>query len=64
MENQERLDSDEPGAPPGFLIDPEDARTHAEVTAVHVEVDRDATSLAEGAGEVEDDEFEEEDDGA
>jgi hypothetical protein len=64
MENQEQLERDEPGAPPGFLIDPEDARTHAEVTAVHVEVDQEATSLAEGAGEVGDDEFEEEDDGA
>jgi hypothetical protein len=63
MDLRDRLDRDEPGAPPGFLLDPEDQRTH-DITVVNVEADVTINNdLATGAGEVEDDELEEQEEG-
>lgn len=52
--DKELLDRDEPGAPPGFLLDRDDKRTH-EAVEITVEVDIEATVLAKGGGEEDDD---------
>ena len=55
MTDEEALSRDDPGAPPGFLLDEDDDKvfTHDHIE-VNVEPDSDADPLAQGAGEVED----------
>jgi hypothetical protein len=51
------LDNDQPGAPPGFLLDPDDTRAHDRIpplTADEIPPFED-NPLAQGAGEEEDD---------
>jgi hypothetical protein len=55
MSIDNELERDEPGAPPGFLLDRADKRTHIKIE-VDVEIDRvPGGDLAQGAGETEDD---------
>jgi hypothetical protein len=54
MNDDDELDRDEPGAPPGFLLDRADKRTHIKID-VDVDIDVDSTGLAVGGGETEDD---------
>jgi hypothetical protein len=56
MADEDALRRDEPGAPPGFLLDPDDNRIgHVDVNITTIVIDADADPLAQGAGEVEDD---------
>jgi len=56
--DEQEIDRDEPGAPPGFLLDKladgDGFDGHMRVE-VEVEIDTEADRLAQGAGEVEDD---------
>jgi hypothetical protein len=54
MNDDDELERDDPGAPPGYLLDRYDARTHIKVE-VDVDIDVDSTELAIGGGETEDD---------
>jgi len=55
---ERHLDDDEPGAPPGFLLDDEDNRSHDfppfEVSKERWDPDNDDNALARGFGEKED----------
>ena len=56
MTDDEALSRDDPGAPPGFLLDDDDVKTHShDPVEPDVEPDADADPLAQGAGEVESD---------
>ena len=58
------IDDDEPGAPAGYLLDPEDDKSHDHVEEVPDElVDPDGDPLAHGEGEEDDPDEEDEDDG-
>jgi hypothetical protein len=54
MNDTDELERNDPGAPPGFLLDRADKRTHIKVD-VDVDIDIDSTELAIGGGEVDDD---------
>jgi hypothetical protein len=57
------IDDDEPGAPAGYLLDPEDDKSHEHVEEVPEElVDPDGDPLARGEGEEDDPDEEDEDD--